>query len=177
MPIPSSVHWVHLGAEAIDADTGYVLVDLSDTTNYHHAKTNGVHVCELHIGADAQSGTFDLWFGVILEVDASNGTPQWFHVAHIEKATSYNEQINYICGGLNPEGIDLTIVSGATIGTLSNLEQAGNTTWQTDTGLASPVGAAAGATGKPGAGDVVMWCEEVSAGTVDFDVSLGYYAT
>lgn len=177
MAFPHIIHWVHLGAEAVAADTGYVLCDLSDTTNYHHTKTNGVHVCELHCGADINSGTFDFWFGVITEVDASNGTSQWFHVVHGEKATSLNQMSNFTMGGLSPEGLDLTIVGGVAINHLSNVSLAGDTLWQNDTGLASPVGAASGATGKPSAGDIVMYCEEVTTGTTDFSICLAYYTT
>jgi len=43
--------------------------------------------------------------------------------------------------------------------------------------LASPAGAAAGATGKPGDGDIVVWVEEVSGtGTIDFCLTAIYEA-
>lgn len=177
MTFPHKIHWLHLGAEAVAASTAYMLVDLSDATNYHHVKTNGIHLCELQVGAEIHSGTFDLWFGVITEVDASNGTAQWFHVVHAEKKSTLNVMASFMVGGLNQQGLDLTIVAGAAVNHLSNVSLAGDTLFQNDTGLASVLGAAAGATGIPGAGDIVMYVEEVSTGTMDFSICTGYYTT
>ena len=75
-----------LGAEAVAASTGYVLVDLSDTTNYPHSETNEAHLLGLTLSAETHSvGVFDIWVGVITEVDASNGTAYWLHCFHIQK--------------------------------------------------------------------------------------------
>ena len=50
---------------------------------------------------------------------------------------------------------------------------ADNANWQNDTNRTSPVGA----TTKPGAGDLVVWVEEVSgSGTIDFCVTVTYEA-
>jgi hypothetical protein len=178
---------VHLGAEAVAASTAYVLVDLSDTTNFPHADTNWLNLLGLHLNAELQSdGVFDIWVGVIYEVDAENGSAEWLHCFHLEAAdnatdsTGHREQsVDFTLGGGNPDGINCQVNSGGTglVYFVSNQEQAGNANWQTDTGLASPVGAAAGATGKPGAGDIVIWAEEVAdAGTLDFSLTAIYEA-
>ena len=172
-----------LGAEAVAASTAYVLVDLSDTTNYPHTKTGEIHLLGLDVNIETQSdGIYDMWIGVITEVDATNGTADWVHVFHEESTNNptdstdrFNDQLDFTLGGSNDEGINLNITGGAMTRIVTNLQQAGHVNWQTDTGLASPVGAAAGATGKPGVGDLVVWVEEVSGtGTIDFMLKVIY---
>jgi len=171
--------------QAIAASTGYVLVDLSDTTNFPHAGTTHVEVLGLKVSTEkASDGVYDIWFGVITEVDASNGSADWFEVFHLQASGNATDstdrfawQLDYTLGGSNPQGINCLVVSEALPHFITNVTQNGSTTWQTDTGLGSPAGAAAGATGRPGAGDIVMWVEEVSGtGTIDFSVTLFYRA-
>ena len=180
-PIETAV----LQIEAVAASTAYVLVDLSDTTNFPHDQTGHVEVLGMVISAEkASDGVYDLWFGVISEVDASNGSADWFQVLHLEASGNATDstdrfawQIDYTLGGGNPTGVYCLVVSEATPHLVTNITQNGSTNWQNDTGLASPAGAAAGATGKPGAGDIVMWAEEVSgSGTLDFCITLFYRA-
>jgi hypothetical protein len=179
------VYTVNLGAEAVAASTAYVLVDLSDTTNYPHTQSNFLNLLGLELSTEkASDGVYDLWCGVIYEVDATNGSALWFDVFHIEasgNATDSTDRFavsrDYTCGGSNPSGISARVnaAGDGLLWMVGNQEQAGNTNWQTDVGLASPVGAAAGATGKPGAGDIVVWVEEVSGtGTIDFSITAHY---
>ena len=179
------VYTACLGAEAVAATTAYVLVDLSDTTNFPHAKSGELHLLGLSLCCNiAGDGVYDIWVGVISEVDASNGTAEWFEVFHMESivnptdSTGYYDFVrDYTFGGINPEGMNLQILSGASTYLVTNQSLAGNAAWQTDVGLASPVGAAAGATGKPGAGDCVVYVEEVSgSGTIDFSLTAFYSA-
>ncbi len=172
-----------LGAEGIDASTAYVLVDLSDATNYPHTKTGEVHLLGLTVDSETHSdGIFDIWIGVITEVDATNGTADWIHVFHLENVVDatddvgrFAQQLDFTLGGSKPNGLNCVIVSGAMTRIVTNQQQAGHVNWQTDTGLASPVGAAAGATGKPGVGDLVVWVEEVTnGGTIDFSLKASY---
>ncbi len=174
-----------LQAEAVAASTAYVLVDLSDTTNFPHDQTGYIEFLGMVINTEkASDGVYDLWFGVISEVDATNGSADWFQVIHLEavgNATDSTDrfawQIDYTLAGGNPRGVVCDVISEATPHLVTNITQNGNTNWQTDTGLASPAGAAAGATGKPGAGDIVMWVEEVSGtGTIDFCITFFYRA-
>ena len=182
-----AVYHAILGAEAVAASTAYVLVDLSDTDNYPHRAQDGtaeVHLLGLNLSAETHTvGIFDIWVGVISEVDATNGTAEWVHVFHIENDTEatddtghFAESIDFTLGGYVPEGMNCSITAaGALAKLVTNLQQAGHTNWQTDTGLASPVGAAAGATGRPGAGDLVVWVEEVTnGGTIDFCLGAAY---
>ena len=178
---------VNLGAEAVSASTGYMLVDLSDTTNYPHTKTNELHLLGLHLSAEkAGDGVYDIWVGTVWEVDATNGSALWadvFHLEHVANATDSTDRLcvsrDYTLGGAVPDGINCQVNSGGTGLTAFRGQQklADSTVWQTDVGLASPVGAAAGATGKPGAGDLVVYVEEVSGtGTIDFSITATYMA-
>jgi len=179
------VHIVNVGAEAVAASTAYVLVDLSDVTNYPHAKTAELHLLGLILEAEkASDGIYDIWVGVVTENDATDGSVQWIHVFHLESVVNptdstdrFHAEVDFTLGGRNPEGINCLVASGALTHFVGNQSQADNGNWQNDVGLASPVGAAAGATGKPAAGDLVVWVEEVTnGGTLDFSLTGIYEA-
>lgn len=172
-----------LGAEAVAASTAYVLVDLSDTTNYPHDRTSEIHLLGLDFNAEkASDGVYDVWVGVIIEVDDTDGTAEWIHVFHLESVLNatdstdrFSQQLDFTLGGANSEGLNCSVAGGALTRIVTNQQQADSSNWQTDTGLASPVGAAGGATGRPGVGDLVVWVEEVSGtGTIDFSIKAIY---
>jgi len=170
--------------EAVSASTAYVLVDLSDTTNYCHDGSNVLYVQRIRVSAEkASDGAYDLWFGTVVENDSTDGTAHWFHCLHLEMAENPTDSTDRFVGEIEmatptrPEGLCLAIdtASGKPFYFLSNATQANSSNWQNDTGLASPAGAAGGATGKPGVGDLVMWCEETGgSGTIDLCVSVDY---
>lgn len=175
---------VNLGAEAIDTSTGYILVDLSDTTNFPHTKTNSLNLLGLHMDAEKKSdGVFDFWIGVIYEVDATNGSVQWLDVLHFEhiaaNATETTDRMvvsrDYTLGGAVPHGINCQVNSLGTglTGFVGNQKQADSTTWQTDVDMVNP----ANTTNHSGAGDLVLWVEEVTnGGSVDFSFTVTYEA-
>lgn len=179
----------HLNADAVAADTAYVLVDLSDTTNFSHDVSNFLYLLGLLLHAEkASDGVYEIYVGCIVEVDASNGTAYWVHKFRLEASGNptdstdrFVQVIDFTLGGGNPDGVrlnvDTTAGSEKLLYVTTDSTQAGNTNWQNDTGLASPAGAAAGATGKPGVGDIVVWVNEVSGtGTIDFSLTAIYEA-
>ena len=175
------VHVVNLGAEAVAASTPYVLVDLSDVTNFPHSKTQELHLLGLLLEAEtATDGAFDIWVGVVTENDATNGSVQWVHVFHLESSANPTDStdrahavIDFTLGGVNLAGVNCAVVSGALPFFAGNQVQADNVSWQNDTNRASPVGS----TTKVGAGDVVVWVEEVAdGGTLDFSLTAIYAA-
>lgn len=177
------VYAATLGAEGVAADTAYVLVDLSDTTNYPHSATAELHLLGLLLNAEnLTDGDYDIWIGVVTENDATDGSASWVHCFHAESVWNATDStgrlapvpLDFTLGGHVPEGINLNVTSGALTKFVTNLTQADNANWQNDTGLASPVGAAGGATGKPGVGDLVVWVEEVTGGTLDFCITVQY---
>lgn len=180
-----AVYTAVLGAEAVSASTGYVLVDLSDTTNFPHGRTSGLRLLGVFLTTEkAGDGAFDIWLGVVTENDATDGSVAWVRCYHLEAVDNPTDSTDrrafvedFTLGGANPDGINLLVSSGATPHLVSNQSQANNAGWQNDVGLASPVGAAGGATGKPAAGDLVVWVEEVSGtGTLDFCLTALYGA-
>ena len=186
-PRRPGVYVVNVGAEATDGSLPVVLVDLSDSTNFPHSslETNWINVLGVFGSVEtASDGPYDIWLGVISEVDASNGTAEWFDVIHCQSPQNATDNLghflftrDYTLGGSNPDGINCMVTAGATPYLATAQTQAGNTNWQTDVGLLSPVGAAAGATGKPGAGDIVAWIEETGGtGTCDWSLTLVYAA-
>lgn len=175
-----------MGAEAVAASTAYVLVDLSDTANYPHANANAIHLQALRLVTEkASDGAFDIWVGVVVENDDTDGTVKWLHVWHLEVVGNPTDTTDrflnvqdFTLGGARPDGLNLEVVEGALKNIITYGEQAANANWQNDEGLASPRGAAGGATGKPGVGDLVFWVEETAdGGTIDFMLSADYFAT
>ena len=186
-PRRSGVYTVNVGAEATAASLAVVLVDLSDSTNFPHSslETSWINVLGVFGSVEtASDGPYDIWLGVISESDATNGTAEWFDVIHCQSPQNATDNLghfdivrDYTLGGSNPDGINCMVTAGATPYLATAQTQAGNTNWQTDVGLLSPVGAAAGATGKPGAGDIVAWIEETGGtGTCDWSLTLVYAA-
>lgn len=170
-----------LQIEGVAATTGYVLIDLSDTTNYRHYNTVAIVLKSLAISSEkAGDGVYDAWVGVINEVDATNGSTDWIHVFHLEAVGNATDSTDRFAQKVHFNDLDLevdarTAASEVLYNVTTNIGHDGDTTWQNDTGLASPVGASGQAYGKPGAGDLVVYVEEVSGtGTLDFCISAEY---
>ena len=168
---------IHFHEAAIATTTPYVLIDLSDTTNYKHVGTNHIHLGCIHVTAiPSTTGNWSIKVGVISEVDATNGTALWIYGIRFSQILYVAEEHDWTIGGTVPRGLNCKIVSEAFARIVTNDSEAGNTHWQTDVGLASPVGAAAGATGKPGAGDLVMLVTENSgSSTLSLDITARYF--
>jgi hypothetical protein len=163
----------------VAASTPYVLVDLSDVTNFPHGKTQEIHLLGLILDAEkASDGVFDLWVGVVIENDGTDGSVEWVHVFHMESVANptdstdrFYAEIDFTLGGSNPDGLNCAVVDGATPWFAGNQSQADNGSWQNDTNRVSPVGS----TTKPGVGDLVVWAEEVTdGGTLDFSITAIY---
>jgi len=184
MPAPRRAAFaVNLGAEAVAASTAYVLVDLSDATNYPHTNTTYLNLLGLKLNAEKLAdGDFDIWVGVITEVDATNGSANWLHAFHLhhnanstDSTDRFAQDVDFTLGGAVADGLRCEISSGAQVGFIGNQSQAGHVNWQTDVGLTSPMGATSGDVGKPAAGDLVVWVEEVAdVGTLDFSITAIY---
>ncbi len=158
------IHMVNLGVEAVAASTPYVLVDLSDTTNFPHGGTQELHLLGLLLDAEkASDGVFDIWVGVVTENDGTDGSVQWVHVFHVESVLNptdstdrFVDAVDFTLSGINPDGINCAVVSGAMPFFAGNQAQADNGNWQNDENRVSPVGS----TTKPGVGDLVVWVQQ-----------------
>ena len=154
---------ISFSAVGVVATTGYVLLDLSDSTNYPHTNTGEVHVDWIivdYLGDNACVGSIEV--GFIASITSDNA--DWHSVAkaHLDKKeTERPIQINF-----NPQHIACTTAEHLSGGTMFHND---DTTFQNDTPLT-----ATHATVAPAAGDLV--CKvTLSAGSVGFADTIGYH--
>ena len=166
-------------AAAVAATTSYVLVDLSDITNFPHEGVQEIHLHGMLISAEkAADGEFDIAVGVLTENDGTDGSADWIHLWHMvaslnptDSTDRLNEFIDFTLGGSSPEGANLAIVDGAPTKIITNARDTDNALWKNDVNRVSP----AGSTTKPGVGDLVVLVTEVGGtGTIDFTISATY---
>lgn len=175
------VYTVCLSKEAIGASTWYILLDLSDTTNYdHESGLTSFNILSLNISTEKDSdGRYDIWVGPVLENDATNGTAQWIAAWHIEADGNPTDgtdrlvdHIDYTCHGVNSIGADCTVAGGATP-YISGAASGDQTALQNDAG--DLVSAAGGSSLSAAAGDIVVWVEETSdSGNIDLFLTVQY---
>jgi hypothetical protein len=167
-----------LRATGVTADTGYVLIDLSDSTNFPHSETGRVRLYSLTISGSlagaAGAGKGYLYFGVVTEVDGSNGSVDWFYVLDLQVYDNADDDSIRIdtqkhwWGGLDLE-VDVTAESSDNLITATT--DTGDTVWQTDVSLTSPYDADS----PPGQGDVVVFWDETEDGaTLNINVLAEY---
>lgn len=176
--MPKPTYQATVIAEAVAASTPYLLVDLSDTTNYKHVSANGIRLYRIDANFERFDGTWDVWFGLCLENDATDGSGRWFHVLHLEaddQATDDHSQRQlHLDFTDTPDGYLLLRATGGAADRTVSSTGTGDVTWlQND---AANLVDATGATNKSaGVGDLFIWAEEVSgAGTLDLCVSALY---
>ena len=163
----TSAHFVpgHVDIEVVHIDidqsatttTGYMVVDLSDTTNWPHTATGHIDIAYIIINVNP-TATFvgDIELGFLSAVDAENGDFNAIMEIHMDKKQdSIFEMMNF---GAFEMSLELAHWFGPTT--------ANDTTWQTDVNLAGPDGTT---TFPSGNGDLVML---VTATTSDVAVGL-----
>lgn len=155
------VEVAHLDAEDVAATTGFMLVDLSDTTNWPHTNTGHIDLLFIIITTDPTT-TFrgDIQLGFLSNVDATNGDFHEILEFHMEKKPE--PQIlpfNYGASGIALE-------SDHVFGPID----ANDTTWQTDVDLQGPDGNVSYPSGN---GDLVMKITR-TAGDISVSITVGY---
>ena len=154
---------VHLDTQAVAAQEAFMLIDLSDTTNWPHSATGHINLEYLIIEVDPDASYFgEVKIGFLSNVDGDNGDfNQVMDVDMVKKSDLIIEVINFGSHGLDCE-------TSHHFGPIT----ANSLLFQTDVNLEGP----SGATSYPsGDGDLVMLIER-SAGTVDVSITLGYEA-
>lgn len=74
---PHAPYLTHMYTE-VSTDTWYILVDLSDTTNYPHAGTNSIILKSLHYAGDLGTATHWDWnVGVVTSIAATTANIEW----------------------------------------------------------------------------------------------------
>ena len=152
---------VHIDVQSVATQTAFMIVDLSDTTNYPHTDTGHAVIEWIIIEADPDATYLgEIKLGFLSAVDATNGD---FHqVIDIDMAKKSDLVIENMDFGSH--GIDMRLASwfGPTT---SN-----STLFQTDVNLQGPDGTT---TFPSGDGDIVLIVER-SAGSVDVSITIGY---
>ena len=159
---------------SLTADEGFVLVDLSDTTNFPHTETGKIRLYGLEINTTIDTdGRFILYIGVITEVDDTNGSTNWLLALILEAVDNPTDSSDRRTFHFRwPNGLDLEVSGGAMVNLISNVGHSGDTTWQTDTDLDSPAG---DTTSPPGAGDLVAYLDETTdGGGLKFSMTVEY---
>lgn len=152
----------------IAVDKAYLLVDLSDTTNWPHSAANEIILKSITTqGTVSGAHRWQLSVGVVIENDATDGTAAWVDGRQLIALSSVfvPSQQAFAEGGLN-----LRVASGAlTYGVASSHSEL--TSWQNDTHITATVGTS----GTVAAGDLVILADEITDGsTMRFGVCVNY---
>jgi len=153
--------FIHLDAENIAATAGFMLIDLSDSTNWPHTNTHHI-VLDKIIVATNPSTAFagDIDFGFLTDVDADNGDFNIIGTVHLaQQAESSTNNFDFDVYGLD---LELAEWFGPTV--------ADDATWQTDVNLQGPDGVVSF---PSGAGDFVLKITR-TGGNVDVGVTVVY---
>ena len=155
------VEVIHLDAEDISATAGFMLVDLSDTTNWPHTATGHIDILFFIVATDPSSNfAGDIEVGVLSSVDATDGDLHEVFELHLEK------QSDSAALAFNYGAFGTALETAHFFGPIT----ANDTTWQTDVDLQGP----SGATSFPsGAGDLVMKIVQ-TAGDISVSITVGY---
>ncbi len=153
---------VHLDTGSVAAQTAFMLVDISDTTNWKHTNTDHIIIRHILIEVDPDSTYLgEIKIGFLSSVDATEG--------------DFNQIIDFDMAKKSDLAIeDLTFTGGFHCQASTHFGPilANSTLFQTDVTLGGPdvPGTPAYASGD---GDLVMLIE-VAAGTTDVSITLIY---
>ena len=156
---------VELCAANVGADKGYMIVDLSDTTNWPHVNTGKVVIYNVAASFTLDSsftGRFDL--GWLSGVTATNGDLHHIHSWRFDAATAgvnFSDELTF--GGSEAYFECNTAY-------WFGLTSSDDTTWQSDVNLTGPDGNASFPSGN---GDLVCRVDR-GAGTMSFGLTVIY---
>lgn len=158
---------VHFYASAIVASQDYILVDLSDTTNYGHDNTTIIHldwVCWDIDASTTPAAAYMVGWGYLDNVDATDG--DFFNYHHVV-GTRTAGLLQENCIIIHPNG---WLGNGQHATGHKSLN---DTAFQTDVNLASTLDPTTTDT-PSGDGDIALRIT-VTAGTIDPTISAGYH--
>lgn len=163
---PKVPYSVCVSTDAAGGDTPLLVIDLSDSTNFPHTATNEVILravyCQGGLDANAQ---WNIYYGVILENDATDGSTMWMYQHRRTRLANFDEQRSYTDWGL-----DMRVTSGALVYATSNMELSDSVVFSSGAVITSSVG-----TSSPGAGDIVVWLDEITDGAVlEYTICVDY---
>lgn len=155
---------IHAEFHDIAAQTAFMLIDLSDTTNWPHTDTGKIIVEYIILQVDPDN-TFagEIKLGFLSDVDTVNGDfNQILEIDFRKQAGLLVEVINF-----GSHGFDCEVAQH--FGVVS----ADNTLFQTDVNLLGPDGA----TSYPSGNDDLVMLVEQTAGQVNLSLTIGYETT
>jgi len=175
--IPRGAHFLAVlqkMSSALTADEAFVLVDLSDSTNFPHTETGKIRLLRIEVDWEADTnGTGKLYIGVITEVDATNGTAYFLDAIRMHTDHDGTDSTDKRHLVREYYGLDLEVdaANDKLYHVITNSIQSGDTNWQTDVALDSPLGNTSSA---PGDGDLVAWLDW-TAGNVYMTIKAFYW--
>lgn len=158
--------WVHFHSGDITASQDFILVDISDTTNYPHTLTTYCHLEWLRLEVDSSNtGDYTVEVGFLNNVDGTDG--DFYSISNVNgsKQAGNTKEVSY---PFYPNGPRCTI--GSTVSSDSSLN---DTAFQTDVNLASTVDPST-ADVPSGTGDLVLRVTR-NAGTIVVAVDISYH--
>jgi len=162
-PAPADIELIHLDSEDIDAETSFMLVDLSDTTNWPHTNTGHIDILYILITV-APDATYagDIQLGFLTNVDAENGDFNGIYEIHLDKKTGpiiSNAVFPFAAASMETDHYFGPIKANSTL-------------FQTDVNLQGPSGDTSFPSGN---GDLVMIVGR-TAGEASVGITVGYLA-
>lgn len=143
-----------------------ILIDLSDTTNYHHTNTGYIHIEEIYIDIDSgSSSVYTITVGFLENVDGTDG--DFYEIMHIsgDKNAGLSKEIHK---KFFPNGPKCSSSYVTTSGVTLN-----DVTYQTDVNLATTLDPATADT-PPGSGDLVIRAITTSA-DIGVEINIAYH--
>ena len=153
---------VHIDVEQTGTSTvGYMVVDLSDTTNWPHTNTGHIDIAYILINVNP-TATFvgDIALGFLTNVDGDNGDFNGIFEIHMDKKQDSVTQM------MNFGAFEMSLESAHWFGPIT----ANDVIWQTDVNLQGPVG---NTSFPSGAGDLVMHVVATTS-NVGIGLTIGY---
>ena len=155
----------HFTSAALSSSQDFILIDLSDTTNYPHTNAGYIHIEWLRIHADADTtGSYNVEVGYLKNVDATNGDFVVIADLNLTKLTSTPNDTFF---PYYPNGS--RCIEGSTVGGV----QTNDTGFQTDVNLASTLDPSTKDT-PSGDGDLALRVT-VTSGTITVSVEGSYH--
>lgn len=136
-----------------DEDGWYIIVDLSDSTNYPHVHTNRIILKSFDFWGDLNAAMRWRWeLGVVTAVTTSTTTIEWIAGGESSSAGVFSGSLR-----LPEHGLSLSVVNGS-LNRVATLEVTATSEITTTTEISTTVGL----TGTVGVGDLILHTDEIT---------------
>lgn len=155
-----------LFSTTLTASQDFILVDISNTTDYHHVSTDYIHIDNWSLDIDATTNAnYTLEIGYLENVDGTNGDFTSINEESGSNKLGVNKSVNYIPYPNGPRCQSTWFTS--------SIKSLNDTAFQTDVNLASTLDPSTADT-PSGDGDLVLRAV-VSAGTITVGLRISYH--